>query len=459
MQAPGLFCELKYKDQYIANLRLALPVVLAQLGQVLVQVADNVMVGRYGGEDPVPLAAVSFGGSVWFLLFIAAIGFSAGITPLVGELYAQGDRQRPAMLLQNGVVFYTLVGVTAMVLLLAFEPVLFMLGQPQSVVEASLTYYRLLACCIPFIMLFGAFKQFLEGVGNTRAVMVMLLAANMLNIFLNWVFIYGRLGAPEYGAAGAGVATLLSRIVLPAMVIVYFMRRPHYRIYMRGFSPVRVSRTALAQLTRMGLPIALQMFLETAAFVGTGIMMGWFGEVAISANQITTSLANCAFMIVMSVGAATTIRVSHCYGLRDFATLSRAVHASYHLGLVWNAFTAAVFILFRHEIPYIFTANTEVAELTSRLLIFVALFQLSDGVQNISVGTLRGIQDVRIIMPIAFLAYIVLNLPLGYLLGFVWGMGPEGLILGFTFGLTAAGALMMARIKLKTARLRRSARV
>lgn len=447
---------MRYREQYIENIKLALPVALAQLGQVLVQFADNVMVGRYGGDDPVPLAAVSFGGAVWFLLFIAAIGFSAGITPLVGELHARGERRQPALLLQNAVVFYTLAGVAVTALQLAFEPVMFMLGQPHDVVVMSLPYYRLMACSLPFVMLFGAFKQFLEGTGNTRAVMVMLLAANLINVLLNWIFIYGRLGAPEYGAAGAGVATLLSRMLLPAMAAVYFMRRPRYRIYMRGFSLRRLSRRALAQLTRMGTPIAMQMFLESSAFIASGIMMGWFGEVAISANQITITLANCAFMIVMSVGAAATIRVSHCYGLRDTATLSQAVHASYHLGLVWNAFTAAVFIIFRHEIPFMFTTNAEVAELTSRLLVYVAMFQLSDGLQNISVGTLRGIQDVRIIMPIAFMAYIVLNLPAGYLFGFVLGMGPEGLVLGYTFGLTAAAILMMARIKRKMAMLRRN---
>ena len=445
---------MKYREQYIENLRLALPVALAQAGQVLVQMADNVMVGRYGGDDPVPLAAVSFGGAVWFLLFIAALGFSAGLTPLVGELYARHEHRSVARLLQNGVVFYTLVGVAVMVLLLAGEPLLSMLGQPQNVVDASLPYYRLMAMCTPFVMLFGAFKQFLEGAGNTRAVMVMVLAANMFNIFLNWVFIYGRLGMPEYGAAGAGVATLLSRITLPVMVIGYFMRRAHYRIYMRGFSLRSVSRSALASLTRMGLPIAGQMFLENSAFIATGIMMGWFGEAAIGANQITITLANCAFMIVMSVGAATTIRVSHCYGVRDTATLSQAVHASYHLGLVWNAFTAAAFIIFRHQIPLLFTSNAEVVELTSRLLVFVAMFQLSDGLQNISVGTLRGIQDVRIIMPIAFLAYIALNLPVGYLCGFVWGMGPEGLYLGYVFGLSAAAVLMIVRIKNRLAAMR-----
>ena len=444
---------MRYREQYIENLKLALPVALAQLGQVLVQLADNVMVGRYGGQDPVPLAAVSFGGAVWFLSFITAIGFSAGLTPLVGELYARGDTQRSARLLHNGILFYTLLGVAVMVLQLATQPLLFMLGQPHAVVEASLPYYRLLAYGIPFIMFFGAFKQFLEGAGNTRAVMVMMVAANLLNIFLNWVFIYGRLGSPEYGATGAGMATFVSRLTLPVMVVAYFMRRPHYRIYLRGFSMVRVSREALWRLTSMGLPIAGQMFLENSAFIATSIMMGWFGEEAIGANQITITLANCAFMIVMSFGAAATIRVSHCYGVRDIGTLARAVKASYHMGLVWNLFSAAVFILLRHQIPYLFTGNAEVAGMASDLLVIVALFQLSDGVQNISVGTLRGIQDVSIIMPIAFLAYIALNLPVGYLCGFVLGMGPVGLYVGYIVGLTAAGALMILRIRRKIRQL------
>lgn len=442
-----------YKEQYAANLRLALPVVMTQVGQVAVQFADNLMVGRYGGDDPLPLAAVSLGGAVAFLLFIVGIGFAMGLTPLVGELYARGDTRRSADYLQNALVFYPLLGIAIMALQLAFTPAIHLLGQPDTVVRLSLPYYRLLACSMPFVMLFGAYKQFLEGVGNTAAVMFIIVASNLLNIALNWVFIYGNLGAAEYGATGAGIATLLSRAVTPLLAAAYFRRR--YRRYLSGFSPLRMSRPILASLTRMGAPISLQMLLEAAAFVGTGLMIGWFGEVAISANQITTTMANCAFMIVMSVGAATTIRVAHCYGVRDTATMTRAVHASYHLGLLWNAFAAAIFIAFRHEIPLLFTSNAEVAELTSRLLIFVALFQLSDGVQNISVGTLRGIQDVKVIAPIAFMSYFVLNLPVGYLFGFVWGMGPEGLILGFTFGLTAAAVMTILRIRRKIAAMRR----
>lgn len=437
----------RYKNQYRANLKLALPVILAQLGQILVQFADNVMVGRYGGEDPLPLAAVSFGSSVAFMLFIAGIGVAMGLTPIVGELYAQGNRRASSNYLHNGVVFYTLLGVLLMALQFAFEPLLYHMGQPEAVVDMSIPYYRTLALSLPFVMLFGAFKQFLEGVGNTSIVMVIVLISNLLNVFLNWIFIYGALGASEFGVLGAGIATLIARMVTPFMLIAYFMRHRTYKVYMRGFCLSNISLRSIRRLVQMGLPIAAQMFLESSAFVGTGIMMGWFDEIAISANQIVTTMANSAFMIVMSIGAATTILASHSYGSRDVENLSRAVHASYHLGLVWNAFAAIMFILLRNYIPMLFTENQEVIALTADLLIFVALFQLSDGVQNISIGTLRGIQDVKIITPIAFLAYIVLNLPVGYLFGFKLGMGPEGLILGFTFGLTIAGVLAMIRIK------------
>ena len=197
-----------YKDQYKSNLKLALPVVLTQLGQILTQVADNLMVGRYGGDDPVPLAAVSFGGSVFFILFIAAIGIALGMTPLVGELYAQGDREKSAGLLQNGILFYTLLGFAMAVVQYSVIPLMYRLGQPVDVVDAAIPYYRMLVFSMPFVMLFFAFKQFLEGVGNTKVEMVVTIVANLANIGFNWVFIYGRFSLPEMGAEGAGLGTL-----------------------------------------------------------------------------------------------------------------------------------------------------------------------------------------------------------------------------------------------------------
>ncbi|WP_300737399.1 MATE family efflux transporter [uncultured Alistipes sp.] len=449
-----------YKEQYKQNLRLALPVVLTQLGQILTQFADNLMVGRYGGDDPLPLAAVSFGGAVFFILFITSIGIALGMTPLIGELYAQGNRERSSHLLQNGILFYGALGIAMTAFQYAIIPLMYHLGQPVEVVDAAIPYYKMLVWSMPFVMLFFAFKQFLEGVGNTKVEMAVTIIANLANVGFNWVFIYGRCGLPEMGAVGAGLGTLLSRIIAPVLMIGYFYARREYRDYLERFALRNYSWREVGQLTRMGLPIALQMFLESSAFVGTGIMMGWFGDgakTAIGANQIATTIANCAFMIVMSIGAATTIRVSHCYGARNLGEMTMAAKASYHLVLAWNAFAAAVFLSLRHVIPTLFTTNAEVIGIASQLLAFAALYQLSDGIQNVSVGILRGIQDVRIIMPIALISYWLLNLPVGYLVGFTLGMGPAGLYIGFTFGLSTAALLMILRIRRSIRRLRLAA--
>ena len=369
-----------YKEQYRANLKLALPVVLTQLGQILTQFADNLMVGRYGGDDPTPLAAVSFGGSVFFILFIAAIGVALGLTPLVGRALRAGrPRAARPRCCRTASSSSRLLGLAIGALQYAAIPLLYRIGQPVDVVDMAIPYYRMLVVSMPFIMLFFAFKQFLEGVGNTKVEMVVTIIANLANIFFNWLFIYGNLGFAEMGAEGAGLGTLLSRILAPVLMIAYFYRRRRYRIYLTGFSPRTFSWQAVRDLLRMGLPISLQMFLESSAFVGTGIMMGWLGKVAMSANQIATTLGNCAFMIVMSIGAATTIRVSHCYGARNIGELSLAARASIHLVLAWNAFSALVFISLRHFIPLLFTSNTEVIAITSQLLVFAALYQLSDG--------------------------------------------------------------------------------
>ena len=449
-----------YKEQYKQNLRLALPVVLTQLGQILTQFADNLMVGRYGGDDPMPLAAVSFGGAVFFILFITSIGIALGMTPLIGELYAQGNRERSSHLLQNGILFYGALGIAMTAFQYAIIPLMYHLGQPVEVVDAAIPYYKMLVWSMPFVMLFFAFKQFLEGVGNTKVEMAVTIIANLANVGFNWIFIYGRCGLPEMGAVGAGLGTLLSRIIAPVLMIGYFYARREYRDYLERFALRNYSWREVGQLTRMGLPIALQMFLESSAFVGTGIMMGWFGDgakTAIGANQIATTIANCAFMIVMSIGAATTIRVSHCYGARNLGEMTMAAKASYHLVLAWNAFAAAVFLSLRHVIPTLFTTNAEVIGIASQLLAFAALYQLSDGIQNVSVGILRGIQDVRIIMPIALISYWLLNLPVGYLVGFTLGMGPAGLYIGFTFGLSTAALLMILRIRRSIRRLRLAA--
>ena len=421
----------KYIPYYIANLKLALPIVVAQLGQILVQLADNIMVGRWGGENALPLAAVSFGGQVAMLFFLFALGISMGLTPIVGALVGRGQRENTNPWLFNGLILYLLTGIVLMLAQLACQPLLYHLGQPREVVDASLTYYRIMAYSIPFVMVFATFKQFLEGIGNTWISMVVLLGANLLNVFFNWLFIYGACGCPEMGVEGAALATFLARVVGPIVIVLIFIGTRWLRPYIHGWHLRMFSMREMKRLIFIGLPIAGQMFLEAFAFVFTGIMMGWFGTIAISANQIMNTMGSCVFQIVLAMGAATTIRVSHCYGARDYHKMVMSAKAALHMVIIWNILAAVGFVLLRNQIPLLFTSNSEVASLAAVLLVCAATYQFFDGIQNVSIGILRGIQDVKIIPYISFLAYIVLNLPIGYLLAFPCGMGPKGLILAY----------------------------
>ena len=437
----------KYIPYYIANLKLALPIVVAQLGQILVQLADNIMVGRWGGENALPLAAVSFGGQVAMLFFLFALGISMGLTPIVGALVGRGQRENTNPWLFNGLLLYLMGGLLLMLLQLAFQPLLYHLGQPREVVDAALTYYRIMAYSIPFVMLFATFKQFLEGIGNTWISMVVLLGANLLNVFFNWLFIYGACGCPEMGVEGAALATFLARAVGPIVIVLIFIGTRWLRPYIHGWHLRMFSMREMKRLIFIGLPIAGQMFLEAFAFVFTGIMMGWFGTIAISANQIMNTMGSCVFQIVLAMGAATTIRVSHCYGARDYHKMVMSAKAALHMVIIWNILAAVGFVLLRNQIPLLFTSNSEVASLAAVLLVCAATYQFFDGIQNVSIGILRGIQDVKIIPYISFLAYIVLNLPIGYFLAFPCGLGPKGLVLACTIGLGATAVLCLLRIQ------------
>ena len=438
------------RKTYGSLLRLALPVMLTQLGQVVVQLCDNMMVGRLGA---LPLAGVSFGGTVFFIIFALAIGFTLGLTPLVGELFAQGRKEECAGYLQNAIALYVTMGLVFVGLLLAAMPLMHHLGQPEEVVEMAIPYFRYLTWSVLPFMLFGAFKQFLEGIGNTKVAMAIVITSNLLNIFLNWVFIFGKLGAPELGAAGAGLSTLISRAVTPVMVIAYFLSKKEFRSYFNYFSWrklicfSREGNRYCKELFRVGVPIAGHLTLENSAFCITSLMMGWIGTVEIAANQITTTMANVAFMMVVGIGSATTILTSHAYGVKNREQIWAVSRASYTVGLLWNTVTALCFILLRNQIPLLFTDDPEVVRTAATLLVCCGLFQFSDGLQCISTGLLRGIKDVAVILRIALVAYVIINVPLGYLLCFVVGWGAPALWVGFIAGLSVAAVLMIRRFR------------
>jgi MATE family multidrug resistance protein len=432
------------KKEYGDILRLALPVVLTQMGQVLVQLVDNAMVGHLGA---LPLAAVSFANSVFFMVFVLGIGLSLGLTPLVGEVYSQRNYRTSAHLLQNSILLFGIMGIALTGVAFGIIPLMHHMGQPEDVVEMAIPFYKYISWSLVPFMLFAAFKQFLEGVGNTKVAMVIVITSNVVNVCCNWVFIYGNLGVEPMGAAGAGLGTLIARIITPVMIILYFYKRDSFNRYFSFFSLKDFSWGRISSLVKVGSPIAFQMFMEGLAFVAAGIMMGWIGTVEIASNQVATVISNFAFMILIGISSSVTICVSHAYGRRNRVEIKRYASAGYRLGLMWNGITALLFITLRNYIPQIFTSDPQVIEMASNFLIFVAIFQISDGLQANSIGILRGIQDVKSIMVIAFISYILICLPVGYLLAFKTSVGPSGLWLGLTIGLGLAAILLNSRYR------------
>ncbi len=429
---------------YSKTLKLAAPIALTQVGQLAVQFVDNAMVGHLGAA---PLAGVAFGGNVYFFLFIFGLGLSIGVTPLVGELYAQGKHRKSAHILQNALVLYLGIGVLISLTQLAIIHLFPYMNQPTEVLVAGTPYYKYLAWSTIPVMVFFSFRQFLEGVGNTRVEMVITIFCNLLNVFFNWVFIYGNLGAPAMGAAGAGLATLISRSMMPLAMMGYFAWNQSYRRYFSFYNNAHFSRRRVGSLLSVGFPISIQMTLEGGAFIFTGIMMGWLGTNALAANQIALMICNAAFFIIISIGNATTIRVSHAFGLRDWSALRRIARSSFRIGVTWNLFMAVMFIVFRHLLPRIFTVDPAVIDIAGTLLICVASFQLFDGLQALALSVLRGMQDVKVTSVIAFVSYVVVNLPVGYLLAFVFDWGPPGLWMGYIFGLGLASLLLITRYR------------
>ena len=451
-----------YKPYYKANLQLAFPVILSQIGQITVQLADTAMVGYYGGEDPTPLAAVSFATSIFYIVFVAAMGLSFGLTPLVGEHFARDEKRQVSELLQNGVVLFSVIGFLSVGLLVAIRPLLGMLGDimtggdgsTASVVEQALPYFDSIVWSMLPIMVVCTVKQFLEGVGNTRIAMVTVIIANAVNILLNWVFIFGKCGLEPMGAVGAGYATLIARILQAVILTGYFLLTPRFREYTSElFSHSVVRLRTIYNILKVGTPIAFQMLMEASAFVVAGILVLAFGAHAVSAYQIGTNMMNVTFMIVVAIGSATTILCSHIYGRRDFSTLRRTVNAAYMMGLAWNITVAILFIIFRYDIPRLFTSNEPTIELTATMLIFIALFQVSDCLQAISISILRGLQDVKVIMPIVIISYVLFNIPVGYFLAFDCGFGAVGLIMGFIVGLSTCALLTILRVRRDVRRL------
>lgn len=440
----------EYIPFYKRNLALALPIVLSQLGQVSVSLVDNMMVGHVGTTE---LAAAAFANSIFMVGMVFGMGLTFGLTPLVGKAFGNNDLKTTTVWLKNG-IFSHLVGAFVLTFIMfGIYLVLPFMGQAPDVMKLTRPYYLLLcASYFPF-MLFFTLKQFFEGLGNTKMAMQITLIANGVNILVNYVFIFGKLGMPELGLNGAGIGTLVSRIIMPLLFSIYILRNTRFKRYfiLAHFQPMIKAR--VMSLLKIGIPIGLQLIVEMSAFGIGAVMMGWMGEIPLAAHQVALGLASFTYMIALGVSQANTIRVSHQMGVKDYVSMRKASYASTHLVLVFMSLTALVFILGRFLLPYLFTSDTEVITIAASLLIVAAIFQLFDGLQVIMLSTLRGMADVTTPMYIAFIAYLLIGIPTSYVFAFLLDAGPQGIWYGYLVGLSTAGILFYYRFKRNLKRL------
>ena len=445
----------EYLPYYKRNLRVAFPVMLTQLGASLVGLFDSIMVGHYATVD---LAAVSFANALFFAVMVFAMGAIMGLTPLVGfqvgdtshhEEKKEQNERNIASLLQNGISFTLLLSVLMLVILCGCIPFFDYMGQDPEVIRVARPYYILIVISIVPFLFFCLQKQFLEGLGNTIVAMVITLAMNLLNILLNWVFIFGHWGFPAMGATGAGIATLISRIGMPLCFTVAILIHRNWRHYLQLFSWKLASWKEVIHLAKIGIPIGLQSLTEFLIFALSFVVVGWISKEALAAQQIANQIADLTFMLAQGIGAATTIRVSHQLGKGDLHAVRMASNASIHLVLMMNTIGAVLMISLRNYIPLIFTNDPVVIDIASTLIIFAGLFQYADGLQNVGGAMLRGITDVKVPVLIAFVSYIIVGQSVGLLCTFPLGMGPSGIWVGFIVGLTMAAALLHYRFNKK----------
>lgn len=433
-----------YIPFYKRNLHLALPVVISQIGQVSVSLIDNMMVGHVGTSE---LAAASFANSVFTIGMFFGMGITFGITPLIGNSFSKGSQKEVVVWLKNGIFTHLAAAFVLSLIMFGVYFLLPFMGQPVDVIKLAKPYFLLLCLSyIPF-MLYFSFKQFFEGIGNTKIAMHITITANIINVIFNYLLIYGKLGFPEMGLNGAGAGTIISRVAMPILFFIYIIKTPAFKKYFVLAHQQSFSKEKIVSLLKIGVPIAFQIIVEGIAFSLGAIMMGWLGEVPLAAHQVAIGLASFTYMISLGISQANTIRVSHQMGAKDYKALKMAAFASTQLVLAFMLSMGIVFVFARNVLPFMFTVDPEVIKIASALLIIAAIFQVFDGLQVVMLSTLRGMADVRFPMFIAFFAYLFIGIPTSYILSFKLMLGPQGIWYGYLAGLGAAGVLFYLRFQ------------
>lgn len=436
-----------YKNHYKALVSLGLPIVIGQIGVIILGFADTLMIGHHSTAE---LGAASFVNNVFNLAIIFSTGFSYGLTPIVGGLFGTSQYALAGQALRNSLLANSLVAFLITLCMSVLYWNVESLGQPEELIPLIKPYYLVLLASLVFVMLFNCFKQFTDGITDTRTAMWILLGGNVLNIFGNYLLIYGKCGLPELGLLGAGISTLFSRMVMVVVFVCIFLRSSRFVRYKVGFLRMGWSKAMFCRLNDLGWPIAFQMGMETASFSLSAIMIGWLGTIALASHQVMLAISQFTFMMYYGMGAAVAVRVSNFNGQRDIVNVRRAAYAGFHMMMALGAVLSLIVFLFRNQLGSWFTDSPEVVTMVTSLIVPFLIYQFGDGLQITFANALRGISDVKPMMLIAFIAYFVISLPVGYLCGFVLDWGIVGVWMAFPFGLTSAGWMLWWRFRSMT---------
>ena len=411
---------------------------MGQLSTILMGFADTLMVGHHSTSE---LAAAGFVNNTMALLVVSGMGFSYGLTPVVGASLGEGNTHAIAGKLKNGLFACSAVGLLLMLLAGSLLAALPWLGQPEALLPLMRPYLLTLLLSLLPQMAFNAYKQFSDGVQDTSMPMWIMIVSNIANIFGNWLLIYGHWGLPEMGLFGAGLSTLLSRLLQLALMVGVFHFTAHYEPYRRDFPKSRITRADQRELQRLGWPVALQIGMETASFSFSAIYIGWLGTHALAAHQVVITLSQFFFMLYYGLSAAVAVRVSYYRGAGELEQTCKVAKSGVHLCWLIALCQGIPLFLLRSKVGLLFTHTTEVVALVATVIIPFLFFQFGDALQSTYANALRGMARVKAMVWIAFVAYIVISLPMGYIFGFVCGWGLVGVWMAFPFGLTTAGLL------------------
>lgn len=428
----------KYSYHYKTLLSLGMPLVVGQVGTIVLGFADTLMVGHHSVTE---LAAASFVNTIMAIILVFALGYSYGLTPIIGRLYGQGNTEKNAAVVKHGL----LAAATTSVILLAVLYLVYInihrMGQPEELLPLMRPYMIVNMISLPFVCWFNTFKQFFDGIGHTKTSMYIMIAGNILNIGGNYLLIYGPGPMPELGLLGAGISTMASRIIMFFAAAAIFLFTKKYKIYSSAMRNSRFSKELYRTIDKQSWPVALQMGMESSAFALTGVMAGWLGTTALATHQIMITISQLFFMVYYGITSAVSVRVSYYIGQNDVKQLRDVAAAGLHIVLLIGAIVVIPVLLLRNDMGYWFADSKEVAEMCAQVIILMVIYQFGDGMQMIYANALRGTGYVKPMMYIAFVSYFIISLPTSYFLGIYMNFGIVGIWTAFPICLTVAAVL------------------